>query len=765
MPLADGNIRIDTRLNASGFNKGLKSMLGGLSNLTKAMGAAFGVGAITGITALVNQSVKSSTEYQNAMIGMKSVVEGTGGSFKKGLEFLENYTADGLIPMTNAATAFKNLAARGYNTEQIEQTMTSLKDSAAFARQGSLSMGQAIQSATEGLKNENSILVDNAGVTKNVSVMWQDYARSIGKSVAELTKHDKIQAETLGIMNESRFQVGDAARLTETYSGKVARLSASFEKLKRAIGDSVTPILSRVIPVITTAVNWLTRLFQNIATFMSTIFGATITGSLAGVTDGTEAAAAAQEDLANATGDAAKEAKGSLAAFDQINVLAQDSGETASGGSIGGGGFELPEIDDGLTEQESRIAEFANKVKEFLAPVGEAWKRVGEAFGRIGGAIMTALEPLIGDGTGFAKFGTALRDGVIVIINMLGLALDWLAGVMERNPEVVQAVIIALTAFGIALLLVNAPIVGIIAAVLALIAAIGWLSQNWDEVGAKAKEVWDAIVGWISKAVEDVKGFLSGLGDGAKQIWTDIKDSAKEKWQETQDSIQERIDNVKQAVEDMKVKAETAWENIKIAASTAWDNIKGAWNTAVAWFRDTIIDPIKTAFETAWNAIGTAVTTVFDGVKETIKGAINSVLGFLNGLISGAVDGINGIINALNQIHFSIPDWVPLIGGNSYGISIPQVSKPQIPLLATGAVIPPNAQFAAILGDQRAGNNLEAPESLIRQIVREETSQVGNQEITINFGGSLGALVRELKPYIEKENRRTGKSLVQGVRA
>lgn len=53
--------------------------------------------------------------------------------------------------------------------------------------------------------------------------------------------------------------------------------------------------------------------------------------------------------------------------------------------------------------------------------------------------------------------------------------------------------------------------------------------------------------------------------------------------------------------------------------------------------------------------------------------------------------------------------------------SIPTFSVPQIPKLATGAVIPPNAEFMAVLGDQKNGKNLEAPEGLIRQIFREES--------------------------------------------
>jgi hypothetical protein len=128
---------------------------------------------------------------------------------------------------------------------------------------------------------------------------------------------------------------------------------------------------------------------------------------------------------------------------------------------------------------------------------------------------------------------------------------------------------------------------------------------------------------------------------------------------------------------------------------------------------------------------------------------INSIILAINNFLSGAVGGINALILSMNKIP---------------GINIQTLTVPQIPYLAKGAVIPPNAEFLAMLGDQRSGRNIEAPEDLIRQIVREETAGMGaGQEITINFAGSLGALVRELKPYIDKANARTGRSLINGV--
>lgn len=87
---------------------------------------------------------------------------------------------------------------------------------------------------------------------------------------------------------------------------------------------------------------------------------------------------------------------------------------------------------------------------------------------------------------------------------------------------------------------------------------------------------------------------------------------------------------------------------------------------------------------------------------------------------------------------------------------------PQIPYLATGAVIPPRAPFMAMLGDQRNGTNLEAPEGLIRKIIQEEMGSI-EVSTTVNFAGTLAQFVRMLFPEIKSEARRRGNSIAKEV--
>lgn len=191
----------------------------------------------------IDTGVQASERYKASMIGLKSVASGTGAGFQPAVKAADELT-DAFFNSAAAATSLKNLLSRGYTMEQAINTIKRLKDAAAFGRQGSLSLAEAVQSATEGLKNENSILVDNAGVTKNVSVMHKEYAAAIGTTVDKLTQAQKVEAEYQGILRETQHQVGDLVKASDTLSGKQAEAAQSGLLLSQAFGQSMTPAVS-----------------------------------------------------------------------------------------------------------------------------------------------------------------------------------------------------------------------------------------------------------------------------------------------------------------------------------------------------------------------------------------------------------------------------------------------------------------------------------------------------------------------------------------
>lgn len=150
----------------------------------------------------------------------------------------------------------------------------------------------------------------------------------------------------------------------------------------------------------------------------------------------------------------------------------------------------------------------------------------------------------------------------------------------------------------------------------------------------------------------------------------------------------------------------------------------------------------------------------WEGIKEIFSGIWNTIVGVLEAAVNLIIKGINWLISKLNSLleNSLLAKGLDLIGIEFRGI--PQIPEVHIPRLAQGAVIPPNREFMAVLGDQRNGTNIEAPADLIRQIVREEiTNFGGGEDITIKFTGDLAQLARVLSPEITRQQRNRQRAL------
>lgn len=206
----------------------------------------------------------------------------------------------------------------------------------------------------------------------------------------------------------------------------------------------------------------------------------------------------------------------------------------------------------------------------------------------------------------------------------------------------------------------------------------------------------------------------------------------------------------------------------------AWTGIKeifsGIWGLIC-----NICDAALNAITEAFKLFGIDISGVMDGIRTVMRGIIDFIAGVFtgnwkrawegvktifkavwNGIVSLLESAVNWIVDGLNKISFSIPDWVPFGGGKSFGFNLSRVSLPR---LAKGAVIPPNKEFLAILGDQTRGRNIETPEGLLREIIQEES---GAQEINIIASGDVAQLVKLLRFKIQEEDRRLGDSLIVG---
>lgn len=321
-----------------------------------------------------------------------------------------------------------------------------------------------------------------------------------------------------------------------------------------------------------------------------------------------------------------------------------------------------------------------------------------------------------------------------------------------------------------------------------LVPLINWIIANLlpvvakiiDVVGTTAIKVIKSLIKIIGDVADTLSGiidFLVGVFTGDWELaWQGIKEIANGTWNFIKDVVSGAWDVIKTvtkgALKIIKTVISTAWNAIKTATSTVWNAIKktlsnlwsalkatantvfnaiknkvtGVWDsvknkTSQVWesvttFVSDKVEAIKNAITNKFNAARDAVKSAFEGIVDFIKRPINQAISIVNDAIGKINNAIGGIESA-----FSFGPWTIQTpwGSKTIGFraTFPRVET--LPYLASGAVIPPRGEFLAVLGDQKKGNNLEAPESLLRQIVREESGKgQGNgntYNVTVNASG------------------------------
>lgn len=279
-----------------------------------------------------------------------------------------------------------------------------------------------------------------------------------------------------------------------------------------------------------------------------------------------------------------------------------------------------------------------------------------------------------------------------------------------------------------------------------------------------------AIVNVIAPALTIIGAVISGLKDGLEWIWNNIlqplADEIGDKIVNTLDLVSgflDRIGNNEKFMSYMKTLGEVV--DVIVAGFTAWAVISGVVTGAIGLLSGALIFLASNPLVLVLGLIALLVAGFIEAYKtsetfrDKINSVVNAVLGFFEGLANGVIDAWNAIKHAMNTLHFDIPDWVPGIGGKSFGFNFSDTAHVSLPRLAKGAVIPPNKEFLAMLGDQTRGRNIETPEGLLREIVQEET---GSQKINIVANGSLSQFIKLLRFELQKEDKRVGANLVVG---
>jgi len=735
----------------------------------------------------ISETVKAFNKMESSMMGLGSIVESQGRSMSNATKFIQSYVADGLVPMADAVTSYKQLSQRGYSTDQIEKIMTAFKDSASFGRQASLTMGEAIRGATEGLKNENSILVDNAGVTKNVSMMWADYARQIGKGEKSLTLAEKRQAEVNGIMQETAFQVGDAAKYTTTLGGKLAGLSAQFFNLKASIGSVIAPILSALIPSIQSAMIYITSFFTLLGGISKKIFGYnTEQAKTSGVSKKAETA---QSKLGNAVKKTGKAVASNLQSFDQLNTLTKETADNTEDVSSGVGGdvgvidmtesIKTPEIDTSFLD---KYIEKINNIKVlFSDSITGAMSNLQTASDSLYNAFKKLKDIISGiifkNADAIKQSLDSLSQGTVDVINMF----IELAGKLPRD------------AFD----LYNR-----------------YIQENAETMTA----VYEFTILYIISLLDNLGAIFSTTAKGIMKVYDDniapLKQLFMDVFNPISDLIGSLVNNVLTPLFMPAIKA--MGDVVREVMPLIWNNISTVINDIVAlltlfwktyfeplivWISEKVLPLLQPVFTELglifkdlldsaiyiikdMTDIFSGLTTfllgaftndwgkAWEGIKKIFEGVFNSLVNIARIPINSTIRLINLFLDALSQIKINIPSMnIPFIGKvGGQSLSFPKLSISEIPALAQGGIVTSPTQAligegaydeAVIpLGGSKFDMLINGIGNAVTQALQTTNQNNKSNSNSINLIIDGKEIAKILAPLLSKENNRVGSSSI-----
>ena len=456
------------------------------------------------------------------------------------------------------------------------------------------------------------------------------------------------------------------------------QMSKSLAQIKGNLISAFAPIYNYILPALRTLLAWLAKLTAVVAVFINSLFGKT-----ASQADASAKALYNQASATEAAGDAAEKAKKQLSGLDEMNRWESNSSGGGGGGGSSGAAPKFDLSDQVDTGKIGKIAAVVRELSPYVAAVAAgfaAWKIGKKLLGNLSKAKQLAL---------------AVAGAVLMVINVVDMLKNGInfGNLMGYIIGAAAAVIGLGLAFGVLGGAITAIVAGLVLLGVAIRDVIknGFNSKNLTAITVALLTIGGAIAiitgAWIPLLIAAI---------AAAVVWIVAKWTAVKDW------------------------FSGLWEKVASGAAAAWDGIKSTFKSVPEWFQGKFRDAwqkVKDVFSTG----GRIWSGIKEGIENTFRTVVNAIIRGMNTIIAVPFNKINSMLNAIRNASFlGISPFQNMWGVNPLPV-------PQIPMLARGAVIPANRQFLAVLGDQRNGNNLEAPESLLRQIVREEAGGAGSR--------------------------------------
>src|SRR5690606_26779241 len=220
--------------------QGMQTLASGLT----ALGAGAATAKILSLTkTLSNEANQLANSYQGlAVVANKFNVDASAAA-----DLAEKLADRWGLNIGTMADVVKTYTSMNLTLEETEKIIIATADAAAYNRQAHLTWDEAIKQVAEGIKAGNSNLTDAAGITTNLSVMQERYAKSLGTTAGKLTETGKIQAAYNGMLQEGAIFAGNADAAMTGYTGTQASFNTTIQEARVELGEAFLPVIDEIL--------------------------------------------------------------------------------------------------------------------------------------------------------------------------------------------------------------------------------------------------------------------------------------------------------------------------------------------------------------------------------------------------------------------------------------------------------------------------------------------------------------------------------------
>ena len=633
------------------FGKAAKSVA---TTVTKAFASLTGVQLGDWLTEATQQSIDYTETLNLFNVAMGDAVD-VGNEFISSMA--EIYGMDPSNLMRYAGNFYQLADAVDTSTEAAQTMSLGLTKAANdISSLFNVPIDQVFDNLSSGMQGA-SRAVRKYGMDIRLTTLQQT-ALSLGitDTVATMSEANRQGLRFITMTQQAENASGDFARTIESPANQLKIFKEQMSQLGRAIGDLFIEPLTVAIQHI----NGFVMALRLMITFVGSVLGI-VKSATEEVADSSEDAEDYITSIGTAASGTTKKLKAMLAPFDELNVLSSkpttsDLGGTGTSDIMDPAILEyINNMELGLENIRMKALDVRDTLLTFLGFTIDAGSIISWDITAFEENVRAAL-PILN--TLEESYAVVAQHVQVMWTQMMSVMGDALNAVVDRWGPDVQRI---LDGFMEALMHLGEIV---------MLIWTGYVAPVIEFVGSNIGDLWTNELQPICASIIDI---ILSIAEIILILWND--------------ALAPLITWLLQTFSPLFLSAfEGAWEGLKAILQSIGDALAGFENLL-----NGLITFLTGVFSGDWEKAWEGLVEIFAGVWLTIEGVVktvfNTIILLVNGVLGGISAAINGIIWAINQISFEVPEWVPGLGGQTLGFSLDYVEAWQIPYLASGGVV------------------------------------------------------------------------------